>query len=180
MLQAQHSVRNEDGTYTDMMHGGSENSENAANVVRISDEAEQEKLMGQGGRTDEEISCQAPIVVTLGGKRMEIPILAYRTNKKWRDAFLMMQKKGMALQKAKAGLSDKEAGESLTFEEAKIMSELWLDDKVDLVLLYLRLSDVVEDDSILDKATDLEFLAAYEKIEPIATPLSESRIPKRS
>lgn len=156
-----------------------EAAENAERVQRISDEGEREKVKAQGGRTDEEIVCQSPLCVTLGGQEMDVPILAYRINKKWRDAFRATQAKQLEFRDLRKGLSPEEIEESCSMEDIKVTEEMLLDDKVDLVVLYLSLSGV-GDESILDMATDQELMAAYDKIEVVATPLSSARRPKQS
>lgn len=155
--------------------------EEAARVIsEIAEDTERQKVKAQGGRTDEEISCQTPLKLMLGGEIKIVPLLPYRKNKEWRDAFRNVQKKQLAYSASKKGMTDDEIKENAGLDDYDASEDMLLNDKVKLVVLYLNLSGVCEEDSILDVANDLELLVAYGKIEAVATPLSETRIPKRS
>ncbi len=134
------------------------------------------KLEAQGGRTDEEKTCQAPLRVVLGGKEVEIPLLAYNPGRKWRDAFRKIQCAQMKAAKENEGRD----GTDFTEDEIKMTEGFLIDDKVDLVCLYMGLDTNAKRDTLLDVANELELIAAYEKIEAVASPLSEARLPRPS
>lgn len=132
--------------------------------------AEKDKLAKQGGRTDEEITCQAPLEIVIGGKKIPVPILAYNPLRKWRDKFRESQKNSFKLRDLTLGVKP----EDVTPEILALTERVALDDKADLLVLYLELAGIFAKNgtSFLDIATHGEILAAYEKIERVASPLS--------
>ena len=134
------------------------------------------KIEAQGGRTDEEKTCQAPICVVLGGEVVEIPLVAYNPNRVWRDAFRKIQCAQMKAAKENEGRD----GTDFTEDEIKMTERFLIDDQVDLVCLYMGLTTDEERNTLLDKANELELIAAYEKIEAVASPLSAARLPRAS
>lgn len=145
-------------------------------AVRFEKEAaENDKLAKQGGRTDEEITCQAPLEIVLGGEKYEVSILAYNPLKKWRDAFRKRQEHQFELRDMTAGMKPEE----FTREAMALTEVVVLDDKAELLALYLEMVPEFPIENVLDIATHDEILAAYKKVATIASPLSEAPAPRQ-
>lgn len=152
-------------------------SENARRKREALEEGEREKLKEQGGRTDEEITCQAPLKVVLGGKELALPILAYNPCRKWRDAFRVAQKHAAELGVMAKGKDPQDIKPEDVEATIELSERVIFDDRVDLVVLYLELTGIA-DASILDVATQPELVAAYDAIEKVASPLSLAPVPQ--
>lgn len=153
--------------HRDMKVGDSQEDVEKALAVQFElEENEKDKLETQGGRTDEETTLQAPLVVTLAGKKVEIPLLSWNKNKIWRAQYREHMEGTCELRDMRAKF---DKAEDISFEALILTETNTVDDQAELLVLYLELSGTA-DKTILDKATQPEVKAAFDAVEKVASP----------